>query len=67
MSYKFLHDLKCHTCSDTKFHTIFAVKESVILIKFGELSYFGNFFDFSNILENKVNKADCPNNYKQRS
>ena len=39
MSYKFLHDVKCHTCSDTKFHTIFAVKESVILMKIGELRY----------------------------
>ena len=39
MSYKFLHDVKCHTCSDTKFHTIFAVRESVILMKIGELRY----------------------------
>ena len=49
MSYKFLHDITCHTCSDTKFHTIFAVTESVILIRIGELSYFGNFFDFGNV------------------
>ena len=37
--------MKCHTCSDTKFHTIFAVTESVILIKIGDLSYFGNLLD----------------------
>ena len=66
MSYKILHDVKCHTCSDTKFHTIFAVMESVILIRIGELSHFGNFFDFG--LDDKVKcSADCPNNYKQRS
>ena len=49
MSYKILHDVKCHTCSDTKCHTIFSVTESVILMKFGELSYFSNFFDFGNV------------------
>ena len=49
MSYKILHDVKCHTCSDTKCHTNFSVTESVILMKFGELSYFSNFFDFGNV------------------
>ena len=49
MSNKILHDVKCHTCSDTKCHTIFSVTESVILMKFGELSYFGNFFNFGNV------------------
>ena len=68
MSYKILHDVKCHTCSDTKFHTILAVTESVILIRIGELSYFGNFFGFGNLLDDKVKcSADCPNNHKQRS
>ena len=64
MSYKILHDVKCHTCSDTKFHTIFAVTESVILIRIGELSYFGNFFDFGNLLYDKVKcSANFLNNY----
>ena len=49
MSYKILLDVMCHTCSDTKYHTIFSVTESVILMKFGELSYFSNFFDFGNV------------------
>ena len=49
MSYKILHDVKCHTFSDRKCHTIFSVTESVILMKFGELSYFGNFFDFGKV------------------
>ena len=43
------HDIKCHSCSDTKCHTIASVTESVILMKFGELSYFDNFFDFGNV------------------
>ena len=51
MSYKILHDVKCHTCSDIKCHTIFSVMESVILIKLGALSYFGNFFDFGNVFD----------------
>ena len=49
-----MQDVKCHTSSDTKFHTIFAVTESVILIRIEELSYFGNFFDFGNSLDDTI-------------
>ena len=51
MSYKILHDVKCHTCSDAKCPTIFSVTESLILMKFRELRYFGNFFDIGNVFD----------------